>query len=220
MTRRCTPLDAEAVAYLPDRCRRCLFWELGAARPAEDEDEDRSAVDTARMRKQAWITSQSLEQGTPGVVLREEGNPVGFALFAPSRSFAPRAGSVPSVSQDALLLATAWLAPAARSAGLGRLLVQAALRDAIERDLPVVEVLGDRRAREWDCVLPVTWLLHEGFEVAREHPRYPLLRLETRRTVRWASSLEQAASDLLGRVPLPSGRPSPAAPARVHLEEV
>ena len=46
----------------------------------------------------------------------------------------------------------------------------AVVRD-LEVDLDAVEAYGDRRAREWDCVLPATWLLHEGFEVAGEHPR-------------------------------------------------
>ena len=158
MSRRCAPLDAEAVEELPERCRRCLFWELGAPRPDEDADED--DVRHARVRKQAWVTSQSLEDGPPGVVLRSGRRTVGYALFAPSRAFARRGGVLPAPATDALHLATAWLAPEARSGGLGRLLVQAALREAVARELEHVDVVGDRRAREWDCVLPVTWLLH------------------------------------------------------------
>lgn len=201
MTRRVAPLTADATDDLPERCRRCLFWELGEARPDDDPGE-REARD-ARVRKQAWVTSIGLEHGPPGSVLRIDGTTVGYALHAPARLFAPRAGMLPTPSDDALLLATAWLHPDARAAGHGRLLVQAALRDAIDRDLDAVEAYGDRRAREWDCVLPATWLLHEGFEVTSEHPRYPLLRLETRRTARWAASLGEAAHQLLGRVPRP-----------------
>lgn len=205
MTRRVAPLTADATDEMPERCRRCLFWELGEPRATDDADE-RSMRD-GRVRKQAWVTSAVLEDGPPGSVLRVDGTTVGYALHAPARRFASRAGPLPTPSDDALLLATAWLHPDARAQGLGRLLVQAALRDAIERDLDAVEAYGDRRAREWDCVLPATWLLHEGFEVTVEHPRYPLLRLETRRTVRWAASLGHAAHELLGRVP----RPAPVA---------
>jgi len=198
VTRRCQPLVADALELLPERCRRCLFWELGSARPAEDAAP--AEVHEQHVRKQAWVASRELEDGPPGTILRQDGRVVGWALHAPARTFAPRAASVPAADPDALLLATAWLHPDVRATGLGRVLLQAVLRDAISRDLGAVEAYGDRRAREWDCVLPTTWLLHEGFEVAAEHPRYPLLRLETRRTVRWAASLEHAAQELLGRV--------------------
>ena len=110
-----------------------------------------------------------------------------------------RGGTVPAPSGDALLLATVWVDPDARGAGHGRLLVQAALREALRLDLRAVEAYGDRRAREWDCVAPAGWLLHEGFEVTTEHPRYPLLRIDTSRLARWAESLEHAVDELLGR---------------------
>lgn len=207
MTRRAQPLVADALEELPERCRRCLFWELGAPRPAHDVDPDEAH--DQHVRKQAWVTSRELEDGPPGTVLRQEGRVVGWALHAPARRFAPRGGLLPSPDPEALLLATAWLHPDVRAGGLGRVLLQAVLRDAVTRDLPAVEAYGDRRAREWDCVLPATWLLHAGFEVAAEHPRYPLLRLETRRTLRWAATLEHAAHELLGRV---APRPVPETP--------
>jgi len=207
VTRRTQPLVADALEQLPERCRRCLFWELGGTRPAEEAAQD--VAHEQHVRKQAWVASRELEDGPPGTVLRQEGRVVGWALHAPARAFAPRAAPVPVADPEALLLATAWLHPDVRASGLGRMLLQAALRDAIGRDLAAVEAYGDRRAREWDCVLPATWLLHEGFEVVAEHPRYPLLRLETRRTVRWAASLEHAAHELLGRV---APRPVPETP--------
>lgn len=181
---------------LPPRCRSCVFWELGAERPAED-DEERAARD--RVRKQGWVTAQSLEGAPTGVVLREGGRRLGYALFSTTPSMPPRAGVVPQSSGDALVLATGWVEPDARGRGHGRLLVQAALREAIRLDLKAVEAWGDRRAREWDCVLPAAWLVHEGFEVAVEHPRYPLLRIDVGRVARWAESLEHAVDELLGR---------------------
>ncbi len=84
--------------------------------------------------------------------------------------------------------------------------MRAAVREALRLELRAVEAHGDRRAREWDCVLPAAWLLHEGFEVAAEHPRYPLLRIDTGRVARWAESLEHAVEELLGR---PRARPVP-----------
>lgn len=198
MGTRTVPLSGDLLDDLPARCRACVFWELGAERPGDDEvDAERAAHD--RVRKQGWVTAQVLDGVQPGVQLRDGDRRVGYALFGPAHVLAQRAGTVPRTSADALVLATAWVAPEARSSGNGRLLVQAAVREALRLDLEAVEAYGDRRAREWDCVLPASWLLHEGFEVATEHPRYPLLRLETSRVARWAESLEHAVEEMLGR---------------------
>ena len=198
MGARTVPLSGDLLDDLPPRCRACVFWELGAERPGDgDGDAERAATD--RVRKQGWVTAQSLEGHQPGVLLRDGDQRLGFAVFGPAQAVAPRAGTVPEASADALVLATAWVAPEARSHGHGRLLVQAAVREALRLELAAVEAHGDRRAREWDCVLPAGWLLHQGFEVAVEHPRYPLLRLETSRVARWAESLEHAVEEILGR---------------------
>ena len=206
MSRRLEPLLPDALEAFPDRCRSCLFWELGRPRP--DPREPGTAADELAgdpfVQKQAWFTAQSLEQGAPGRVVRDGDGIVGYALFARADRFALRRPPVPRASDDALLLATLWIAPHAREQGLGRLLLQGALKEALRLDLAAVEAYGDRRFREHDCVLPSMWLLHEGFEVHREHPRYPLLRLETRRTVRWAETIEQAFEGILDRV-----RPDP-----------
>jgi GNAT superfamily N-acetyltransferase len=185
-----------------------VFWELGEERPT-DRVNAASTGALNRVRKQAWVTAQALETGPPGVVLRHGQRAVGYALFAPSRALPQRGGGVPAMSGDALVLATAWLDPEARAAGYGRLLVQAAVKDALRLDLKAVEAYGDRRSREWDCVLPAAWLLHEGFEVAAEHPRYPLLRIDTKRVARWAESLEHAVEELLGRAARPRTAPQP-----------
>jgi len=211
---RTVPLVGDLLDDLPPRCRSCVFWELGAERPgAGPQDEARAAGD--RVRKQGWVTAQALEGTQPGVQLRDGDHRLGYALFGLARTLAPRGGTVPSTGADVLVLATAWVAPEARGRGHGRLLVQAAVREAIRLELEAVEAYGDRRAREWDCVLPAGWLLHEGFEVAVEHPRYPLLRLETSRVTRWAESLEHAVEEMLGRTRArPAWQPSLRADTR------
>jgi GNAT superfamily N-acetyltransferase len=218
VSRRKVPLTGAEVDLLPAACRSCLFWEDGSSGPLLPpalRAQHAAPVD----RKRAWISAR-VEEGTPpGAVLVVDDEVAGYALFAPAGGFAPRSSLLPRVSPDALLLATLWVAAAHRGVGLGRLLVQAALREALRLDLTAVEAYGDRRFHERACVLPVTWLLHEGFEVHREHPRTPLLRLETRRLARWAGSLEHAWEEVLGRIPrrapVPAGEPVPTgAPVR------
>jgi hypothetical protein len=174
------------------------------------------------------VSAQVQDGHPPGRLIRLDGEVAAYALFAPAKAFTPRRPPVPAADDDALLLATAYVQPHWRRRGLGRLLVQAAIKDAIHLGAPAVEAYGDRRWRDRSCVLPTTWLLHEGFEVHREHPRNPLLRLDVRRTIRWAQSLEHALEELVGALPrrlpapvregggVPRGVPEPSRTERHH----
>lgn len=142
-----------------------------------------------------------------------------FVIFAPAEHFTPRKAPVPNLSSEAIQLATLWVEPHHRQSGFGRLLLQEAIKEAVRRDAPAVEAYGDRRWREGACVLPATWLLHEGFQLHREHPRYPLLRLDTKRTVRWAESLEAAMDEILERLPVGQPRRAPI-PHRIEEQEL
>lgn len=217
MSRRKLALTSAEVDLLPSACRSCLFWEDGSTGPILPPAL-RARHETPVERKRAWVSARVAEGTPPGAVLMVDDEVAGYALFAPIGGFAPRSSLLPRVSRDALLLATMWVPAAHRGRGLGRLLVQAALKEALRLDLAAVEVYGDRRWSERACVLPVTWLLHEGFEVHQEHPRTPLLRLETRRTVRWAGSLEHAWEEVLGRMPRRVAAPGgDRAPGRVPV---
>jgi GNAT superfamily N-acetyltransferase len=215
VARRAVPLTGELVEQLPTSCRGCLFWELGAACPdprtvavPAGVRPDPSPTDPL-VRKQAWVSARVQENTPPGRVVMVDDEVVGYALFGPARVFAPRRPPAPAPSPDTVLLATIRVEPIWRQHGLGRLLLQHALKEAIRLGAPAVEAYGDRRWVERGCLLPVTWLLHEGFEVHREHPRSPLLRLDTRRTVRWAESFEHAWEEVLGRLPRPVRVPTP-----------
>ncbi|MDX1511075.1 MAG: GNAT family N-acetyltransferase [Nitriliruptorales bacterium] len=213
-TRRVGLLDADALDGLPARCASCVFWELGGPRPATNGV---TAEGTAT--KRAWVAGETLADGPPGRGIRIDDEVVAYVLFAPAGALAGRGPAVPTPSPDALVLATTWVEPQWRQHGLGRLLVQAALREAHRREVGAVEAWGDRRFSEGGCVLPAAWLLHEGFVVHREHPRHPLMRIDVRRTAAWADSLEQAVAELLERVRPSLARngapvPSPAGPVR------
>ena len=217
MTRKVRPLDGDAVEALPDRCRACLFWELGRPRPDPTTTTDDELAGDPHVAKQAWCTHQTLAGRPPGRVVRVDDELAAYALFGPATQFAPRRAPVPPASRDALLLATLWVDPPHRRHGLGRVLVQAALKEAIRLGLPAVEAYGDRRWRESDCVLPVTWLLHEGFEVTTEHPRYPLMRVDAKRTVRWTEAIEHAVEEVLDLLPRRHPAPAPVPDGGVGL---
>lgn len=233
--RRLVPLTGDDVASLPGPCATCLYWELGAPRP-----EPRTAavrvgggagdhgprpghprLSAPLVRKQAWVSAQVQDGHPPGRSVQIDGEVVGYALYGPAERFARRGPLMPGTSSDAYLLATLWVRPSWREHGLGRLLVQAAVKDAHRADAVAVEAYGDRRWRERRCLLSATWLLHEGFEVHREHPRTPLFRLDVKRTARWAESLEHALEEVLGVLPRrrPAPLPEGVSPStRHHLE--
>lgn len=204
------PLTSDVLDALPSRCAACLFWELGNPRPdARGSDAVDELAGDPRVQKHAWVGGQALDAGAPGRVIRDGDKVVAYALFAEAEQIAPRRPPIPATSDDALLLATVWVDPPARDRGLGRRLVQAAVKEAIARGLGAVEAYGDRRFREADCVLPAMFLLHEGFVVHREHPRHPLLRLDLKRVATWTESLEAAWDDVRERLPRRAPAPAP-----------
>lgn len=214
VARRLLPLTGDVVEQLPTPCRTCLHWERGEPVPDPGRAPSDADAERALIRKQAWVSAQVQSGVAPGRLVMVDDRLAGYASFAPAPQLAPRGGLAPVASTDALQLATVWVSPALRGQGLGRLLLQATIREALRMDLGAVEAYADRRWRERRCVLPVTWLLREGFLVHRESPRVPLLRLDVRRTARWAESLEAALENL--RLHLPRPVPTPVrTPERV-----
>lgn len=200
MSRKVAVLTSDDLEALPDRCQRCLFWELGMPRPIDLELSEDELAGEPLVQKVAWWRALELETHVPGRVLRVDGEVAGWCLLGPPEAFARRRAPVPRTSDDALFLATLWVEPPFRGGGLGRLLLQHAVKEAIRHERRAVEAYGDRRHRDAACVTPATWLLHEGFAVHREHPRYPLLRLDVRSIARWAEPLEHAIEQALARL--------------------
>lgn len=216
VSRRVTPLTAGLVAGLPGACGRCLFWEQAGACPRQPAAAAASPADGDTARKQAWVSARVHAGEEAGRAVLVDGEVVAYALFAPAHSFPRRSPTVPATSPDALQLATANVATEHRGWGIGRLLVHTAAQQAVRHRFAAVEVYGDRWFTDGRCMLPAAWLLREGFEIHRAHPRTPLLRLEVRRTVRWAESIEHAFEDLLGRVPPLLPEPSRAVTPRAQ----
>lgn len=186
--RKIIDVTSDGLDALPDRCRHCRFWELGAPRPIDVEER---LDDDALVEKCAWWRSVELEFGPSGRAVHVDGEVAAWCLFGPPEVFARMRAPTPRPSADALFLATMWVERPFRGAGVGPLLLRTVVKEALRRDRRAVEAYGDRRHREAGCLLPATWLLHEGFVVHREHPRYPLLRLDVQSTARWAEPIEQ-----------------------------
>ena len=198
MGRKVVPLGVESLDLLPDPCRRCVFWELGGRAGARGADE-------SGLRKEAWISSVGLEWGPAGHVLSVDGEVAGYSLYAPTR-FLEQVSSQAArpVSRDAVLLATLAVLPAFEGQGLGRVLLQTMARDLTKRKVRAVEAFGDRAWSARRCYVPAGFLEACGFQVVREHPRYPLMRMDLRTALTWKDAREAALEAL--RVP-PAAQP-------------
>ena len=187
MARRVKPLTVARVSDLPEPCCACALWEFaGPGAPACGPADDRSGL-------AAWVTRVRDEWGDCGLILYDCAAPLGFVKYAPGRFF-PRANTMPSgvPDDDAVLIACLHVDPDARDAGLGKVLLQATLRDLVSRKEKAVEAYAATEAADRDRspLMGLQFLLDQGFKVARPHPLYPLMRLEMKSLASWTDSVE------------------------------
>jgi len=126
---------------IPEPCATCAFWERGPAHGVRP-------VSNAAEIKRGWLTSVLLEWGTPGRLVLIDGRPVGYLTYAPAH-LVPRSMAFPTspVSEDAIILLTARLSEAHAGQGLGRVLVQAAVKDVARRGIRAMEAFATASKR-------------------------------------------------------------------------
>lgn len=205
MSRKVVRLTLDHLEAFRAPCRTCLFWELDPVR--------RARVADGAVEKDAWVSEVLREWGSCGRVALVDDRPVGFVVYAPE-AFVPGAAGFPTspVSPDAVLMTMAYVEPAHRGGGLGRMLVQGMARDLIRRGgVGAVEAFGDPRGRSGRCVVPVDFLGSVGFKTHRPHPTSPRLRMDLRTAISWRDEVEAALERLVGAVrPTPKSARGPA----------
>ena len=211
MGRRLRPMTAADLDLLPDPCGRCAFWETSVTDlVAPAEHPDRAA------RKAEWAQEVTDRWGYCGVLAVHEDEVVGFLTLAPANLVRrlPVFSTTP-VGPDAAVLLSAQVSEAWRGKGLGRQLVSTAAGLVARRDLRALETVGTRREGP-SCLMPVGWLESVGFEVVREHPVTPRLRMDLQSTQRWPGF--GAAWNRLTGLVAPPPAPQPASYARREPE--
>jgi GNAT superfamily N-acetyltransferase len=173
--RRLVDVTLDNLGDLPPEARNSLYWET---------DTDEEPADPG-FQKEEWFSEVLLEWGTCGLAfVEEERGTVGFAQFAPA-TFFPRLPRFRCgrVSGDAVYLAYCYVVAVRRGFGVGTQLIRAVAGALLGRDVRAVEALGDReRSDSW--VLPAPFLGANGFQVVRDDPRFPLMRLDLTTAVR------------------------------------
>lgn len=214
MARRLKPLLHDHLDRLPAACGGCAFWETDAM----SERRCGSVCDPAAVRE--WYSRVTSEWGECGrVALDDDGDVLGFVKYAPAGYF-PQAATFPSRPEnpEAVLITCLHVRDDAREYQLGRLLVQAALKDLKSR--------GERSVLSFGCVeranddlrempmIGAKYLLNQGFTVVRPDPAFPLMQLDMRSLAALAENLEAILESL--RIPMraPARLPRPTMRAR------
>ncbi len=211
MSRRTVRLTLDNLATLPGPCRTCLFWEMDPVRRA------RVGVHEAYAEKEAWVSTVLRDWGSCGQLAMVDDEPVGYVIYAPS-VYVPGSANLPTapISADALQMTTAYVDPAMKGGGIGRLLIQGMARDLIKRgEIRAVEAFGETRGgRQGHCVVPADFLSSVGFKTQRPHLTNPRMRMELKSALTWKDEVELALERLLGAVrPAPRPAPKPAPPS-------
>ena len=197
MARRFKPLTSDLIEALPAGCAGCVFWES----PERLEHTCGSKCDLELAR--GWVDRVRSEWGDCGRAAVEDGEVLGFIKYAPS-GFFPQAQVMPAGPPDekAVLIACMHISADARRRGLGKVLMQAALRDFVTRGEKTVQAYGTTHQGSFESspVVGVEFLLRMGFTVARPHPETPLMQLDVRSLVSWTENLEAVLESL--RIPI------------------
>jgi GNAT superfamily N-acetyltransferase len=199
-------LDRES---LPVECAGCVFWETATRLPFEcgSRCDDAQAVE--------WVRTVSAEWGECGRAVVEDGETMGFIKYAPP-VYLPQARHLQAGPPEAgvPLIACMHIAPNARRAGVGGLLLRAAMRDLAmrgERSVQAYAITGSRDLSHMP-VVGVEFLLRHGFTVSRPHPETPLLRVDLKTLASWTENLEAVLESL--KIPLRAPRGEPVTLAR------
>ncbi|KAF0206889.1 MAG: hypothetical protein FD171_2127 [Actinobacteria bacterium] len=206
MARKFRPLTSDILPDLPAGCSGCVFWESISVQPL------RCGASCDPELAKEWVDEVSSEWGECGRVVVEDGEILGFIKYAPAR-LVPQARLMPAGAPDpdAVLIACMHIAPEARQRGLGKVLLQAALRDLTTRGERTVQSYATTRRGEYALspVVGVEFLLRMGFTVVRPHPELPLMQLDLRSLASWTENLEAVLESLRLPLRVPRGAPVP-----------
>lgn len=187
-------------------CRGCVFWEYAPVDRALTLGEQ-----AADFEKEAWCSEVTLVQGSCGKVAYVDGVAAGYALCGSEEIFQGAEVFPLRISKDSLFLATMRIDERFVGAGIGKALMHAVLKEAKARGKRAVEAYGDRGWQHPACILPATFLEAVGFRVKREHPRFPLYRLDIGSIAKLQENVEAAVEKLLESLfqPEPATQPRP-----------
>jgi GNAT superfamily N-acetyltransferase len=208
------PLTADTISDLAAGAELCTFWQT-VPHNGHVRSTDPSEVAAA------WVREVTGDWGPPGRVVYVDGRAVGYVLLAPAR-LVPRLAAFATAPSDptTLMLLTVRVEEDQLGHGLRKVLVQAAVKDALRHRVRSIDAIAARpmAVTKDPCVLEAAFLEKVGFRVTRDHPLYPRLRLDLRTVVTIRDGATAAVQRVLAKVsgvrPVPETHPDGATRAR------
>jgi GNAT superfamily N-acetyltransferase len=205
MAREIRDLTHTNVDDIPRPCRGCVFWEYAPA----DRALTLGAHD-ADFEKEAWSSEVALVHGSSGKMVYVDERLAGFALCGVQEMFHGADVFPLRISRDALFLAVMRVLPDFAGRGVGKALVHSVLKEAKSRGKKALEAYGDRAWQHEACIMPAAFLEAVGFRVKREHPRFPLYRIDIGSLAKHRKNVEAAVEAFLESVFAPEPIPQKA----------
>lgn len=197
MARKIIPVDGDSLKDLPGPCRECFFWE--------SPEKPSSPRNTAELldRKAEWNARTSREWGCCGKLIYDGDEVLGYIQFGPL-SYFPQSQHFAAgpVSGKAALISCLYVVPEMRGRGLGKVLLQSALKDLVKKRLRIVETFASRE--EPHQLVPVDFYLKNGFYVLRDDRKFPLLHLDLRASITWHVNVQAMLDGLKIPVRMPA----------------
>ena len=178
------PLRTSNLDDIPGPCRLCRQWNA-------------KTRDNVERLLREW--------GVSGFVLYDDKQSAGFIVYGPAEYF-PKSRLYPTspVSRDAVFIACLYVEPAMRKRGVGKRLLNAVEKDAVNRKFTALEALAGRDQTSPPAV-PVEFFIDSGFYILRDDRHHPLVRLDIKSIAAWQAKAEEAIEKLTvkraGRAP-------------------
>lgn len=190
MSRKIINLKENNLRELPILCRTCLYWEESR------KSRDGLGVKEAESLKITHLKFILYEWGDCGVLIIEDGEPLGYACYGPSEYF-PRIREYRTgpISKDAIFLACLYVSPQSRGKSMGRQLLQTVQKNLYKRDFRAIETFANKTPGKAPSS-PVEFYLRNEFYILKEDTEFPLMRLDIKTMVRWQESVEAALDSL------------------------
>ncbi len=202
--RRIEPVSLANLDDLPDKCRACTYWESPRPLPP------RCGGFSDRKAKEEWISATIQDWGDCGHLFYLGTEVVGHAFFAPASAFPQSAHFLSGpISHDAVFLSCLLVREDARRHGVAKTLLQSIEKALYVRNVKAIEAFARHGGDDETSALgPLDFYLSNGFYVKRQHPTYPLVRLDLKTAVPWQLNLEAILESLV--IPLRRRSPVPS----------
>lgn len=165
----------------------------------------KESSDNYSLKKQ-WFGKTLEEWGECGKLLYLNQEALAYIQYAPLSYFPQskyfRAGPV---SGDAVFISCLYVVPQMRGRGIGKVILQAVLKDLFRRKFKNVEAFASR-SDSCKPAVPLDFYLKNGFYILRDDRKFPLVRLELKAAATWRVSVQTVLDSL--KIPVRSPVPS------------